>query len=79
MIKKEESTKIANFMGSCARAWPYNSYTENALFLLNLLSGSQLRQAEYIVMMIYGGYTKYTKIVDFMSSGKGCLVIGRGH
>ena len=30
-------------------------------------------------MMIYGGFTKYTKIVDFMSSGEGCLVIGRGH
>ena len=33
---KEECTKIVNFMtpgqGSCARAWPYKLYSENALF-----------------------------------------------
>ena len=38
MMTKEGSTKIVNFMtprgrGSSARAWPYKSYSENALFL----------------------------------------------
>ena len=37
MFTKEGSTKIGNFMtsragGSCARAWPCKSYSENALF-----------------------------------------------
>ena len=37
----EESTKIVNFMtprgrGSCARVWPYKSYSENAIFLLKI-------------------------------------------
>ena len=38
MLTKEGSTKIVNFMtprgrNSCARVWPYKSYSENALFL----------------------------------------------
>ena len=38
MTIKEGSTKIVNFIapgewGSCARAWPYKSYSKNAFFL----------------------------------------------
>ena len=38
IMTKEGSTKIVTFMihqgwGSCARTWPYKSYSENALFL----------------------------------------------
>ena len=39
MMTKEGSAKIVNFMTpragdrSCARVWPYKSYSENALFL----------------------------------------------
>ena len=40
MMSKEGSTKIVNFMtpgqGFCARAWPYKSYSENALLLENI-------------------------------------------
>ena len=45
MMTKEGSTKICKFYdprgrGSCARAWPYKSYSKNELFLL--MSSSQL-------------------------------------
>ena len=38
IFKKEESSKIVNFMnprdrGFCVEAWPYKSYSENALLL----------------------------------------------
>ena len=36
VMTKKGSTKIANFMtpgASCAGAWPYRSYSENALII----------------------------------------------
>ena len=47
--------------GSCARAWLYKSYSENALFLLksfSLLSQTLTRQTRYIIMMTKEGSTK---------------------
>ena len=39
MITNEESTEIVNFMGACARAWPYklHVYSEMHYFFKNLL------------------------------------------
>ena len=46
MMTNERPTKIINFMtppgrGSCARVWPYRSYSKNVLFVYNssLLTG----------------------------------------
>ena len=47
-------------------------------FLKNLLLYSQalIRQTKYVVMMTKEGSTK---IVNFMTTGAGVLVLGRGH
>ena len=47
-------------------------------FFKNLLINSQalIRQTKYVVMMTKEGSTK---IVNFMTSGAGVLVLGRGH
>ena len=64
--------------GSCAKVCPYKSYSENTLFLLNLLlySGAWFIQTMCIVIMTEEGSTK---IVNFMTSGLGVLVLRCGH
>ena len=59
-------------------AWPYKSYSENALSFKNrlLYSQAQIRQTKYIVMLTKEGSTK---IVSFMSPGSVVLVMGHGH
>ena len=76
-MAKEGSSKIVDIMtpqgrDSCGRAWPYKSYSENALFLKNLLLYSQawIRQTKYIVMMTKEGSTQ---IMNFMTPGAGVL------
>ena len=75
------STKLVNFIKPKAGvlvlgAWPYQSYSENALCFLNLLySQAQIRQTKYIVMMTKEGSTK---IVNIIIPGAGVLVLGRG-
>ena len=56
--------------GSCAGAWPYKLYTGNILLLLNLM------QNEGRGKMNKG---EITKIVNFMTSEAGVLVLGCDH
>ena len=71
MMSQEGSTKKCKFndfqgMDSCARAWPNESYSENALFLYSL-------QIQSIVMMTN---EEFTKIANFMTQGLGFLFWG---
>ena len=56
----------------------YNSYSENASFLINPLFYTQekIRQTKYIVIMTRGASTE---IVNFMTPGVLFLVLRRGH
>ena len=52
-MTKEGSTQIVNFMtpwagGSCARVWPYKSYSENALFLLKIFFFPPMHRSDKI-------------------------------
>ena len=82
MKTKRESTKIVNFMisgaGVCARVWPYTSYSENALFLKNLLlySGAWFSQTSCIVMF---DKQKVFQNSKFMTPEVGVLVLRCDH
>ena len=75
---KEGSTKIVNFMthrGSCAGAWPYKSYRENAFFLLKssfLLQG--IEQTNKLNSDDYQG--KVYQNCKFLDPGAGVLMQG---
>ena len=64
--------------GSYARAWPYKSFSENALFLLkstSLFPGiDQTNQvcSNYVQVRVY-------QIVNFKTPGAGVLMLGCGH
>ena len=79
MMTKERSTKIVTFMTpgagvQFARAWPFKSYSDNALFLFktpSLLPG--INQTNYVYRNDDQGSTK---IVNFMTPRAGFLMLG---
>ena len=80
MMTKEGFTIIVNFMAPGSGVlvlggWPYESSSENELFLKNPLLHSQAssRQNKYEVMMIKEGSTK---IVNFMRPRAVVLMLG---
>ena len=83
MMNKEGSTKIVNFMTPgegvlvLGRGHISNSVKMH-YFFKNLLLNSRalIRQTKYVVMMTKEGSTK---IVNFMTTGAGVLVLGCGH
>ena len=80
MMTKERSTKIVTFMTpgagvQCARAWPFKSYSENALFLFkssSLLPG--INQTNYVYRNDDQG--RVYQIVTFMTPRAGVLMLG---
>ena len=83
MIKKEESTKILNFMTPGAGVLalghgPYRHLAQPTFCSIYILVDAQalIRQTMYIVMITKEGSTK---IVNFMTPGAGVLVLGCGH
>ena len=77
MMTKEVSTENVKFhkprdRHSCAKVWPYNWYSENALFLIKSSFLPQIRQTMYIVKITREGSTK---IVTFMPPGAGIIML----
>ena len=64
--------------GSCARAWPYKSYSKNALFLQKNLpmppGKDQINQ-----VCSNDDQVRVYQILIFMTPGTGALVLGHGH
>ena len=82
MMTKEGSTKIVNFMTPGAEVLVLghghiSHIVKMHYFFKNLLySHAQMRQTKYIVLMTK---IRFTRILNFMTSRAGVLVLGCGH